>query len=90
MGVGEKMALANMIDILKKADEGNYAKAPTVGVLATENEDVRSLRELIIYGIKGLSAYMKHANALGYDDEAINAFMQSTLAKTLDNTLNAG
>ena len=64
-------------------------KAPTVGVLATENEDVRSLRELIIYGIKGLSAYMKHANALGYDDEAINAFMQATLAKTLDNTLSA-
>ena len=65
------------------------AKAPTVGVLATENEDVRSLRELIIYGIKGLSAYMKHANALGYDDEAINAFMQATLAKTLDDTLSA-
>ena len=65
------------------------AKAPLVGVLATENEDIRSLRELIIYGIKGLSAYMKHANALGYDDEAINAFMQATLAKTLDNTLSA-
>ena len=65
------------------------AKAPLVGVLATENEDVRSLRELIIYGVKGLSAYMKHANALGYDDEAINAFMQATLAKTLDNTLSA-
>ena len=65
------------------------AKAPAVGVLATENEDIRSLRELIIYGIKGLSAYMKHANALGYDDENINAFMQATLAKTLDNTLSA-
>ena len=65
------------------------AKAPLVGVLATENEDIRSLRELIIYGIKVLSAYMKHANALGYDDEAINAFMQATLAKTLDNTLSA-
>ena len=64
------------------------AKAPSVGVLATENEDIRSLRELIIYGIKGLSAYMKHANALGYDDEAINAFMQATLAKTLDDTLS--
>ncbi|MEG0050818.1 MAG: hydroxylamine reductase [Terrisporobacter sp.] len=63
------------------------SKAPIVGVLATENEDVRSLRELIIYGIKGLSAYMKHANALGYDQEDINAFMQATLAKTLDNTL---
>ena len=65
------------------------AKAPLVGVLATENEDIRSLRELIIYGLKGMSAYMKHANALGYDDEAINAFMQATLAKTLDNTLSA-
>ena len=64
------------------------AKAPLVGVLATENEDIRSLRELIIYGIKGMSAYMKHANALGYDDEAINAFMQSTLAKTLDDNLS--
>ena len=65
------------------------AKAPLVGVLATENEDIRSLRELIIYGIKGLSAYMKHANALGYDDEAINPFMQATLAKKLDNTLRS-
>ena len=64
-------------------------KSIKVGVLATENEDIRSLRELIIYGLKGMSAYMKHANALGYDNEEINAFMQSTLAKTLDNTLTA-
>ena len=63
-------------------------KSSKVGVLATENEDVRSLRELIIYGLKGMSAYMKHANALGYDDESVNAFMQSTLAKTLDNRLS--
>ena len=62
-------------------------KSTKVGVLATENEDIRSLRELIIYGIKGMSAYMKHANALGYDSEDINAFMQATLAKTLDNNL---
>ncbi|MDB8798091.1 hydroxylamine reductase [Romboutsia sp. 1001216sp1] len=64
-------------------------KSSKVGVLATENEDIRSLRELIIYGLKGMSAYMKHANALGYDSEEVNAFMQSTLAKTLDNTLTA-
>ena len=64
------------------------AKAPLVGVLATENEDIRSLRELIIYGLKGMSAYMKHANALGYDSEDINAFMQATLAKTLDDNLS--
>ena len=62
-------------------------KSTKVGVLATEDEDIRSLRELIIYGIKGMSAYMKHANALGYDSEDINAFMQATLAKTLDDNL---
>ncbi len=62
-------------------------KSTTVGVLATENEDIRSLRELIVYGLKGMSAYMKHANALGYDSEDINAFMQATLAKTLNDNL---
>src|SRR5699024_4222331 len=51
------------------------------------NEDVRSLRELITYGLKGLSAYMKHANVLGYDDKEVNEFMQSTLAKLLDDSL---
>ncbi|AME03128.1 hydroxylamine reductase [Selenomonas sp. oral taxon 136] len=64
------------------------AKAKTVGVLATENEDVRSLRELTMYGLKGLSAYMEHANALGYEDEAVDAFLQSALAKLLDDSLN--
>ncbi len=63
------------------------ANSSEVGVLATANEDVRSLRELITYGLKGLSAYMKHANVLGYDDKEINAFMQSTLAKLLDDSL---
>ncbi|MDU2490964.1 MAG: hydroxylamine reductase [Clostridium celatum] len=58
-----------------------------VGVLATKNEDVRSLRELITYGLKGLSAYSKHANALGYDNEEIDAFMQEILAKLLDDSL---
>lgn len=60
-------------------------KSYLVGVLATKDEDIRSLRELIIYGLKGLSAYMKHANALGFDDESINAFMQSALSKTLQD-----
>jgi len=63
------------------------ANSSEVGVLATANEDVRSLRELITYGLKGLAAYMKHANVLGYDDKEINAFMQSTLAKLLDDSL---
>lgn len=63
-------------------------KAKTVGVLSTENEDVRSLRELTIYGLKGISAYNKHANVLGHDDEEVDAFLQLALAKTLDNNLS--
>ena len=63
-------------------------KAKTVGVLATENEDIRSLRELITYGLKGLAAYTKHANALLNDDEELDAFLQSALAKTLDDRLS--
>ena len=65
------------------------AKAGTVGVLATENEDVRSLRELVTYGLKGLCAYMKHANTLGEENEAVDSFVQSALAKLLDDSLDA-
>lgn len=69
---------------------GEFAsKAAEVGVLSTANEDIRSLRELITYGLKGLSAYSKHANVLMQDDEALDAFIQSALAKTLDDTLTA-
>ena len=64
-------------------------KAAAVGVLSTQNEDVRSLRELITYGLKGMAAYTKHANALGTDNEETDAFAQSTLAKLLDDTLTA-
>ena len=63
-------------------------KARTVGVLSTENEDIRSLRELITYGLKGLSAYSKHANALLQDDGEVDAFLQRALAATLDDTLS--
>ena len=65
------------------------AKAATVGVLSTGNEDIRSLRELITYGLKGLSAYSKHANALLQDDEEVDAFLQRALAATLDDRLTA-
>lgn len=63
------------------------AASDKVGVLATENEDIRSLRELITYGLKGLAAYSKHANALLQDNEEIDAFIQKALAKTLDDSL---
>lgn len=62
-------------------------KAKEVGVLASENEDIRSLRELITYGLKGLSAYTKHANALLKDNEEIDSFIQRALASTLDDSL---
>ena len=68
---------------------GNWEeKAATVGVLSTENEDIRSLRELITYGLKGLSASSKHANVLLKDDEDVDAFIQRALAATLDDNLS--
>lgn len=69
-------------------DESEFPmKAATVGVLSTKDEDIRSLRELVTYGVKGLSAYTRHANALLADDADIDTFIQSALAKTLDNSL---
>lgn len=64
-------------------------KASHVGILATENEDIRSLRELITYGLKGLAAYAKHAAALAHTDEEIDAFLQKALAATADDALLA-
>ena len=64
------------------------SKAKTVGVLSTENEDIRSLRELITYGLKGLAAYSKHANALLKDNAEVDAFLQKALAATLDDSLS--
>ncbi len=58
------------------------AKAKDVGVLATENEDVRSLRELIIYGLKGFAAYAEHAAVLGFEDDTLYAFAMEALAST--------
>ena len=62
-------------------------KAALVGVLSTENEDIRSLREMITYGLKGLSAYSKHANVLMQDNAELDAFLQRALAATLDDSL---
>lgn len=63
-------------------------KARTVGVLSTENEDIRSLRELTTYGLKGLSAYSKHANVLLEDNDEVDAFLQKALAATLNDNLS--
>ena len=64
-------------------------KAAFVGVLATENEDVHSLREMIIYGLKGMAAYAEHAKNIGKEDLAINAFIYEALSATLDDSLTA-
>lgn len=64
-------------------------KASQVGVLATENEDVRSLRELIIYGLKGMAAYAEHAYNIGKEDISIYSFVYEALSATLDDTLSA-
>ncbi|WP_330573690.1 hydroxylamine reductase [Peptacetobacter hominis] len=71
-----------------EADESEIMKkAESVGVLSTENEDIRSLRELITYGLKGMAAYLKHANALGKEKYEIDAFLQETLSKMLDDSI---
>ncbi len=66
-------------------DEELRAKAKEAGVLATEDEDVRSLRELLVYGLKGMAAYYSHAQALGFEDPAITEFMRRGLASTLED-----
>jgi len=68
---------------------GFEKKAKTVGVLATENIDIRSLRELITYGLKGLAAYSKHANALMKDNVSVDTFLQEALTKIQDDSLSA-
>lgn len=68
-------------------EEELYKKAAQVGVLSTPNEDIRSLRELLIYGAKGMAAYVEHAAVLGYEDDNLYAFMQKALAATTDDNL---
>ena len=64
------------------------AKADAIGVLATKDEDIRSLRELITYGLKGTAAYTRHANVLGFRDDSIHAFMAEALEKITDDSLS--
>lgn len=63
-------------------------KSAIVGVLSTENEDVRSLRELTIYGVKGMAAYAEHAHNLGHKDEEVFAFIRKALVATTDDSLS--
>lgn len=65
------------------------SKAQKVGVLSTGNEDIRSLKELLTYGLKGMAAYAEHAAVLGYKSEDAQAFMQKALVATLDDNFSA-
>lgn len=71
----------------EKEDLQAASQIEEVGVLATKDEDIRSLRELITYGLKGMAAYTRHANVLGYRDHEIHDFIRDTLTKTMDDSL---
>ena len=77
--------MKNFIDETKSLIPKDFEVDEMIGVMSTADEDKRSLKELITYGLKGMAAYLYHANALGFDDESINEFMQSTLSKLLDD-----
>lgn len=90
-GLGLQVAFADTDAASWQADEAMYELiAPKVGVLTTTNEDIRSLRELLIYGLKGMAAYTEHAHNLGFADDTIFAFLEKGLVATLNPGLGAG
>ncbi|SJZ63651.1 hydroxylamine reductase [Garciella nitratireducens] len=87
-GVNIEMIIHDAATWTAETVEEFERKAKTVGVLSTENEDIRSLRELITYGLKGMAAYASHAMNLGYEKEELFIFMQKALAATLNDHLS--
>ena len=77
-------------ELVWEGDESSFeGKALTVGVLREANPDIRSLKELIIYGLKGMAAYVEHAGNLGFEEEGLHQFIQYALAETLRKALSA-
>lgn len=77
-------------ELVWEGDESSFeGKALTVGVLREANPDIRSLKELIIYGLKGMAAYVEHAGNLGFEEEGLHQFIQYALAETLRKDLSA-
>ena len=77
-------------EITWRGEEKDYLeKAKSVGVLREQNEDLRSLKELVLYGLKGMAAYHEHAIRLGFNDEGIHSFMQSTISQMATKTMTA-
>ena len=84
------IALPELAELSWNGSESEYeSKSKTVGVLRESNEDVRSLKELVIYGLKGMAAYAEHASKLNFEDDDIFAFIQTALAATTRNDIGA-
>jgi hydroxylamine reductase len=89
MGITPNLADSDAATWTATTDAELFAKAETIGVLSTENVDVRSLRELIIYGLKGMAAYTHHAYILGKENVEVYAFMEKALVASIDPSLGA-
>ncbi len=85
----DKTVLSEAALFAPKTVDEIYEASSKASVLHEQNEDIRSLKELIVYGVKGLSAYMKHAIELKHDSEDIHSFMQMALSKTLKTNITA-
>lgn len=89
-GIEPKNAEMDALVWTADSEEAMLCKSEQVGVLFTEDEDIRSLRELLTYGLKGMAAYAEHAANLGFRDTGVHKFMEQGLAATLDDQLDAG
>ena len=90
MAAGHGIELPVIDELVWKGNESTFeGKALTVGVLREANPDIRSLKELIIYGLKGMAAYVEHAGNLGFEEKDLHAFIQHALAETLRKDLSA-
>ena len=87
-GLDDKENLSKAALYNEKNDDELKLKSQIIGVLNTLDDDKRSLRELITYGLKGMAAYNRHANVLGKFDENVDEFMENTLAKLMDDSLS--
>ncbi|MDU2219388.1 hydroxylamine reductase [Finegoldia magna] len=87
-GLDDKESLSKAALYNEKDDDELKLKSQIIGVLNTLDDDKRSLRELITYGLKGMAAYNRHANVLGKFDENVDIFMEETLGKLMDDSLS--
>jgi hydroxylamine reductase len=86
----ENIEVPQVDEITWKGEEKDYLeKAKTVGVLREQNEDLRSLKELVLYGLKGMAAYHEHAIRLGFNEDSIHTFTQSAIAQMATKSMTA-